>query len=150
MNTNRLFSERLTFYDENNDREVTDLSRIAFKITTKDTRRSVSIMADRCGGVVSFAVVKSHAGKELQRFQSHSDDQVSVVQSELRNDKEISHQFEIESEEYIELKRRVVHSILSANSQKSYGLVSIRDGVDILDLANYCTGQVSAALIADD
>jgi predicted dehydrogenase len=150
VNTNRLFSERLTFYDENNDREVTDLSRIAFKITTKDTRRSVSIMADRCGGVVSFAVVKSHAGKELQRFQSHSDDQVSVVQSELRNDKEISHQFEIESEEYIELKRRVVHSILSANSQKSYGLVSIRDGVDILDLATYCTGQVSAALIADD
>jgi predicted dehydrogenase len=151
VNTNRLFSERLTFYDENNGRKVTDLSRVAFKITTKDTKRSVSIMADRCGGVVSFAVVKSHAGKELQRFQSHSADQVSMIQSQLRDDKEISHQFDIESEEYLELKRRIVKSILSTNnSQKSFGLVSVQDGIDILKLADYCSGEINAALETDD
>ncbi len=150
VNTNRLFSERLTFNDENNSRKVTDLSRVAFKITTKDRRRSVSIMADRCGGVVSFAVVKSHAGKELQRFQSHNADHVSMIQSQLRDDMEISHQFDIESEEYLELKRRIVKSILSTNSQKSFGLVSVRDGVDIMELADYCSGEINAALKPDD
>ena len=150
MNTNRLFSERLQFYDENNGTTVTDLSRVAFKITTKDSKRSVSIMADRCGGIVSFAVVKSRAGKELQRFQSHDEHQVSMVQSELREDKEISHQFLIESEEYLELKRRVVKCILSANSPKSFGMVSIRDGVDILELANYCIIEINSVLKVDD
>lgn len=150
VNANRLFSERLTFYDENNNCKVTDLSRVAFKITTKDTRRSVSIMADRCGGVVSFAVVKSHAGKELQRFQSHNEDQLSMIQSQLNVDTESSRQFDVESEEYLELKRRVVTCILSANSPKSLGLVSIRDGVDILELANYCIIEINSALKVDD
>jgi hypothetical protein len=150
VNTNTLFSERLQFYDENNGTTVTDLSRVAFKITTKDGKRSVSIMADRCGGIVSFAVVKSRAGKELQRFQSHDEHQVSMVQSELREDKEISHQFVIESEEYLELKRRVVKSILSSDSQRSLGLVSILDGIHIMALANYCSIEINAVLKVED
>ncbi|KAL3756720.1 hypothetical protein ACHAWU_005412 [Discostella pseudostelligera] len=150
VNTNRLFSERLKFYDEGNGTTVTDLSRVAFKITTKDRKRSFSIMADRCGGVFSFAVIKSHAGKELQRFQSHDEHQVSMVQSELREDKEISHQFLIESEEYLELKRRVVKSILSSDSQRSLGLVSILDGIHIMALANYCSIEINTVLKAED
>lgn len=150
VNTNRLFSERLTFYDENHDNTVTDFSRVAFKITTKNRRQSVSIMADRCGGIVSFAVVKSHSGKDLQRFQSLDEDQVSMVQSDLREDKEISKQAVIESEEYLELKRRVVKRMISVESLRSLGLVSIRDGIEIMELANYCTIEINAILKADD
>mmetsp|Transcript_15652 Transcript_15652/g.33896 ORF Transcript_15652/g.33896 Transcript_15652/m.33896 type:complete len:595 (+) Transcript_15652:20-1804(+) len=149
VNTNRLFSEKQTFYNKSNGNKVTDFSRVAFKITTKK-RRSASIMADRCGGLVSFAVVKSHTGKELQRFQSHDEDQVSVVQDELREDKEIMQQFIIESEEYLELKKRVVKSILSGDASKSSGLVSIQNGIDVMALADYCTIEINDVLKAED
>jgi len=148
VNTNRLFSEKQTFYNKNTGKELTDFSRVAFKITTKNGS-SVSVMADRCGGLISFAVVKSHTGKELQRFQSHSEDQASMVQDELREDKEIMHQFTIESEEYLELKKRVVKSILGGYGSKSSGLVSIQDGIDVMILADYCTVEINAVLKAD-
>ncbi|KAL7530872.1 hypothetical protein ACHAXR_007227 [Thalassiosira sp. AJA248-18] len=149
VNTNRLFSERQIFYNRSSGNTWTDFSRVAFKITTK-RGRSVSVMADRCGGLVNFAVVKSHIGKELQRFQSHDVDQVSMVEDELREDKEISHQFIIESEEYLELKKRVVRSITSGNAGKSSGLASVQDGIDVMALADYCTKEINAVLEVED
>ncbi|KAL7550746.1 hypothetical protein ACHAWF_013964 [Thalassiosira exigua] len=144
VNTNRLFSEKQTFY-KTNGKELIDLSRVAFKITTVKGR-SVSVMADRCGGLVSFAVVKSHSGKELQRFQSHDEGEASIVQHELDEDKEILNQFIIERESYLELKTRLVKRILSGNTRKSPGILSIQDGIDVLALADYCTKEINAVL----
>lgn len=146
VNSNRLFSEKQIFHNKTTGEELTDFARAAFKITLKN-RRSVSVMADRCGGLVSFAVVKSHSGKELRRFQSHNEAQVKAVQDELRGDTEIRHQYIIEDKEYLELKKRVVMSI--SGSKKPSGLVSIQDGIDILALADYCTTELNAALKAD-
>jgi hypothetical protein len=107
-------------------------------------------MADRCGGIVNFAVVKSHTGKELQRFQSHDESQVLVLQSELREDKDISRQFIIESDEFMEMKKRIVRNILGGDSRRYLGLASIQDGIDIMALADYCTAKINAVLTAED
>ncbi|KAL3826999.1 hypothetical protein ACHAXA_000063 [Cyclostephanos tholiformis] len=146
VNTKRVFSERKTFYNTESGVRLTDFSRVAFKITTKN-RKSTSVMADRSGGLINFAVVKSHTGKELQRFQSHDEGQILMLRSELREDKDISHQFIIESDEFLELKKRVVRSILD---RKYLGLASIQDGIDVMALADYCTTKLNAALMAED
>ncbi|KAL9180423.1 hypothetical protein ACHAXT_008393 [Thalassiosira profunda] len=148
VNTNRLFSEKQAFYNRNDGTESTDFSRVAFKITTRQ-RRSVSVMADRCGGLVSFAVVKSHTGKEVQRFESHDEDQASALREELRADAEISQQCTIERDEYLELKRRIVKRIFSGDGSRTLGLVSIHDGVEILALADYCLREINAVLKTD-
>lgn len=148
VNTNRLFSEKQTYYDTGGGSGVTDFSRAAFKISTTNGR-SVSVMADRCGGLVSFAVVKSHTGMELRRFPSLSEEEAAAVQEELREDKEIDRQFVIEREEYLELKRRVVESILGGDSSATSGLVSIRDGIEVMRLADYCTAEINAVLKVD-
>ena len=148
VNTKRVFSERQSYNTESGTK-VTDFSRVAFKITTKN-RRSASVMADRCGGIVNFAVVKSHTGKELQRFQSHDESQVLMLRSELREDKDISRQFIIESDEFMEMKKRIVRNILGGDSRRYLGLASIQDGIDIMALADYCTAKINAVLTAED
>ncbi len=107
-------------------------------------------MADRCGGLVSFAVVKSHTGKELQRYQSHDEKQTSMIQSELLEGKEIARQCIIESDEYLELKKRMIESILSEGTRRRLGLPSIQDGIDVMELADYCTSEINAVLKVED
>ena len=146
VNTNKLFSEKQTFCNSANGSELTDFSRVAFKIITKKGR-SVSIMADRCGGMVSFAVVKSLAGKEIQKFLSSNGALASRIENELRRDNEIIHQFTIEGEDYMELKRRVVGSILGEDTAAiSLGVISIQDGIEVLRLSNYCTKEIESVL----
>ena len=109
-------------------------------------------MGDRCGGLVSFAVVKSRTGKELQRFQSHDQAQVSVVQDELRGEHgEIADQFIIGREEYLEMKKRLVNRILSGDARsKPSWMVSIQDGIDIMALADYCNIEINAVVKVED
>jgi predicted dehydrogenase len=146
VNTKPVFSERKTFYNTESGVNMTDFTRVAFKITTKN-RKSTSVMADRSGGLVNYAVVKSHTGKELQRFQSHDEGQVVMLRSELREDKDIPHQFIIESDEFLELKKRVIRSILD---RKYLGLASIQDGIDVMALADYCTTKINTELAVED
>mmetsp|Transcript_23109 Transcript_23109/g.34331 ORF Transcript_23109/g.34331 Transcript_23109/m.34331 type:complete len:107 (-) Transcript_23109:60-380(-) len=105
-------------------------------------------MADRCGGVVSFAVVKSIAGKEIKKFLSPDGDSASRIEHELRRDTEMMHQFTIEGEDYMELKRRVVDSILGkgGDSKSSRSVISIQDGIEVLRLSNYCTQEIESVL----
>ena len=104
-------------------------------------------MADRCGGMVSFAVVKSLAGKEIQKFLSSNGALASRIENELRRDNEIIHQFTIEGEDYMELKRRVVGSILGEDTAAiSLGVISIQDGIEVLRLSNYCTKEIESVL----
>ena len=144
VNTNTLFSEKQTFSDKANGGELSDFSRIAFKIITT-SGRSASVMADRCGGMVSFAVVKSLAGKEIKKFLSPDEDSASRIEHELRRDTEMMDQFTIEGEDYMELKRRVVDSILGYDIAKSSrSVISIQDGIEVLRLSNYCTKEIES------
>jgi len=147
VNANKLFSEKQTFCNKANGIEVSDFSRVAFKIVTTNGR-SVSVMADRCGGVVSFAVVKSIAGKEIKKFLSPDGDSASRIEHELRRDTEMTHQFTIEGEDYMELKRRVVDSILGkeGDSKSSRSVISIQDGIEVLRLSNYCAQEIESVL----
>ncbi|KAL7499242.1 hypothetical protein ACHAWT_010162 [Skeletonema menzelii] len=147
VNTNKLFSEKQTFFNKTNGIEVSDFSRVAFKIMTTNGR-SVSVMADRCGGMVSFAVVKSIAGKEIKKFLSPDGDSASRIEDELKRDTEMMHQFTIEGEDYMELKRRVVDSILGKedDSKTSRSVISIQDGIEVLKLSNFCTNEIESAL----
>lgn len=147
VNTNRLFSEKVTFHNRANGDRVEDLARVAFKITTKKGK-SMSVMADRCGGLVSFAVVKSSKGEEIQRFQSLDERGVMTVEKELKDDTEMMHQFVVESEDYLELKRRIVKAIM-VDDVTATGVVSIHDGVKIMVLSDYCANEINAVLTLD-
>lgn len=150
VNTNCIFSERHTVRRDNGNQQQTDYSRVAFKITTRN-RRSTSVMADRCGGLVSFAVVKSHTGKEIQRYQSHDDRQILLLRSEMRENHDLSQDFIIHRDEYLELKRRVITSILGNQPHKKYpGLASLQDAIDVMILADYCTNRINEVLKAKD
>lgn len=150
VNTNCIFSERQTVRIDDGNKQRTDYSKVAFKITTRN-RRSTSVMADRCGGLVCFAVVKSHTGKEIQRFQSHDERQIALLRSEMRENHDISHAFIIHRDEYLELKRRVVISILGNQTRKRYpGLASIQDAIDVMILADYCTNRINEVLKVKD
>jgi hypothetical protein len=147
VNTNRLFSEKVTFHNRANGDRVEDLARVAFKITTKKGK-SMSVMADRCGGLVSFAVVKSSKGEEIQRFQSLDERGVMTVEKELKDDTEMMHQYVVESEDYLELKRRIVKAIM-VDDVTATGVVSIHDGVKIMVLSDYCANEINAVLTLD-
>lgn len=150
VNTNCIFSERQTVRTDNENQQRTDYSRVAFKITTKN-RRSTSVMADRCGGLVCFAVVKSHTGKEIQRFQSHDDRQIVLLRSEMRENHDLSQNFIIHRDEYLELKRRVIISILGNQTRKRYpGLASIQDAIEVMILADYLKIRIDAVLKVKD
>jgi hypothetical protein len=146
VNTNRLFSEKATFVDSSNGERVVDLIRVAFKITTR-RGKTVSVMADRCGGLNSFAVVKSHRGEELQRFQSLTEGKILECERRLKEDKGLIPNFVVEKEDYLELKRLVVEDILSKGGVKNErGLLTIRDGVDVMMLAEYCSVEIDKVL----
>jgi len=149
VNTNPLFSEQQTYQNQKTGKEKSDYSRVAFKITT--TRgKSVSIMADRCGGLVSFAVVKNHTGQELRRFPSHTNVQTARVRDELSEGKDMMRQYIVESEEYLELKNRVVKHVRSADARRPAGTASIQDGINVMALADYCATKIAAVLGAED
>ena len=148
VNTNKLFSEKQTFCDKSNGKELSDFSRIAFKIVTTNGR-SVSVMADRCGGIVSFAVVKSIAGKEIRKFLSPLGDDASRIEHELMHDTKTLHQFTIEFEDFKEMKRRVLACITGKENgglMPSKSVVSIKEGIEVLRLSNYCTNEIESIL----
>ena len=151
VNTNRLFSEKVSFVNDNG-KSITDLIRVAFKITTK-RGKTVSVMADRCGGVVSFAVVKSPQGEELRRFQSMTEGQMIECERRLRKEKTMHPNFVVEKDEYVELKQRVVEDIQCNNSsieKRDMSLLTILDGVDIMMLGEFCSLEIDNVLRLDE
>lgn len=143
VNTNRLFSEKTTL--KSGSESIIDLIRVAFKITTKKGK-TVSVMADRCGGLVSFAVVKSHRGEELKRFQSLTEGQVAECEGRLKREQILVPNFIIEKDEYVELKRRVVDRINSNDQIGEVDILSIQDGVDVMMLAEHCSIEINKVL----
>ena len=147
MNTNPLFTEEASFVNSDGQK-MKDLIRVAFKITSKKGK-TVSVMADRCGGLLSFAVVKSHRGEELKKFQSMTTRQVLECEGHLKREGSLIPNFIVEKDDYLELKRRVVENIIINDGDTQNpegGLLSIGDGIDVMMLAEYCSVQIDNAL----
>lgn len=149
VNTNKLFSERETIWKPGtvlpDPVYITDFVRIAFKITTKDGK-SVSVMGDRCGGNVSFAVVKDAKGSEVQKFEVPDAATMKKVEEQVKADPEMMPYFFVQSDDYQELKDRVVKSTLDGSD--ATGVATIGIAIEALRLAEYGTEKMNAALDA--
>eukprot|EP00559_Dactyliosolen_fragilissimus_P004029 CAMPEP_0184859358 /NCGR_PEP_ID=MMETSP0580-20130426/4360_1 /TAXON_ID=1118495 /ORGANISM="Dactyliosolen fragilissimus" /LENGTH=508 /DNA_ID=CAMNT_0027355955 /DNA_START=63 /DNA_END=1589 /DNA_ORIENTATION=+ len=147
VNKSPLFSEQVTVWKEGtsmpNPEYITDFSRVAFRITTKEGT-SVSVMADRCGGNVSFAAVKGDNGEQVQKFEFPDSDTMARVDELIKNDPEMMPYFFVQSDDYAELKNRVVDATL--NGTNAEGVATIQIGIDALKLAEYSTKELRAAL----
>ena len=81
------------------------------------------------------------------KFLSPDEKHVSRIENELRRDHEMMHQFTIEGDDYMELKRRVVGCILGEDiTAMSSRVISIKDGIEVLKLANFCTKEIESVL----
>eukprot|EP00592_Proboscia_alata_P000351 CAMPEP_0194377734 /NCGR_PEP_ID=MMETSP0174-20130528/32253_1 /TAXON_ID=216777 /ORGANISM="Proboscia alata, Strain PI-D3" /LENGTH=380 /DNA_ID=CAMNT_0039159289 /DNA_START=329 /DNA_END=1471 /DNA_ORIENTATION=+ len=149
VNTNKLFSEKETIWKPNtvlpDPVYMSDFVRVAFKITTKDGN-SVSVMADRCGGNVSFAVVKDAKGVEVEKFEVPDAATMIKVDKLCEADPEMMPYFFVQSDDYQELKDRVVSSIEKGVDAK--GVATIGIAIEALRLAEYGTEKINAQLDA--
>lgn len=150
VNTGALFSQKLTVWQPGtampNPKYITDFSRCAFKITTTKGK-SISVMADRCGGNVSFAVVKDANGMEVKKFEFPDDQLMKKVSAMIKEDPEMMPYFFIQSDDYLELKKLVVNSLLD-NSPPAEEIATIDTAIEALRLAEYCTEKLESALKA--
>ena len=147
VNTGTLFSQKLTVLKPDasmpNPEYVTDFSRCAFKITTTNGT-SVSVMADRCGGNISFAVVKDANGAEVRKFEFPDEELLAKVNSKIKEDPEMMPYFFIQSDDYLELKNRVVNSMV--DGVVASDVATIDTAIEALRLAEYCTEKLDSAL----
>jgi len=149
VNTDKLFSEQVTIWKPGtslpNPVYIVDFSRVAFKITTK-AGTNVSLMADRCGGNDSFAVVKDVLGKEVKRFDYPDPETAALIDEKVAKDPQMMPYFLVQSDDYKELKDRVVNATLDSRSEGPEGVATITVGIEALKLAEYATDQLNKAL----
>jgi predicted dehydrogenase len=147
VNKSRLFSEKLRIRipdsPNTNPQYISDFSRIAFKITTK-AGKTVSVMADRCGGNVSYAIVKDETGKEVNKFEFPDPKFAAKVEQLSNADPEMMPYFFVQSDDYLELKRRIVNSYLKGINAP--GIATIDVAIEALKLAEYGTEAINKAL----
>jgi len=150
VNTNALFTQKLTVWQHGttmpNPKYITDFSRCAFKITTLKGK-SISVMADRCGGNISFAVVKDSSGAEVKKFEFPDQELLQKVDLSVKEDPEMMPYFFIQSDDYLELKNLVVESILG-DSNAANEVATIDTAIEALRLAEYCTQKLESAVNA--
>ena len=87
VNTSSIFTEQLTVWVPGttvpNEKYITDFSRIGFSVTTKKGT-TVSVMADRCGGNISFAKVLDKRGVEIEKFEFPDEETQAKVAKQVR------------------------------------------------------------------
>jgi hypothetical protein len=132
LNTDNLFTEQLTIGG------YTDFSRIGFTVTTK-TGASVSVLADRCGGNVSYASVQDGDDVQVERFEFPDKEQQKRLEIQCAEDPEMMPYFFIQSDDYLTLKNLVIDSTLE--HQLAQGVATIQIGIDALKLAEYFTEE---------
>lgn len=147
VNTSSLFTEQLTVWVPGttvpNEKYITDFSRIGFSVTTK-SGTSVSVMADRCGGNVSYAKVMDKRGVEIEKFEFPDAETQDKVAKQCAEDPEMMPYFFVQSDDYLVLKDRVIRSAL--NNEVAEGIATIDIGVEALMLAEYFTEETKKAL----
>lgn len=137
------YSEKLTL-EGPNGQSYTDFSKIRFSVTTKTTGNRVSVMADRCGGNVSYALVSDKDGKEIEKFEFPDAATQTKVEKQAAADPDMMPYFFVQSDDYLELKNRVVDA--AAAGKVAEGVATIRIGVEALKLAEYGTDVLSKTL----
>ena len=149
VNSSKLFSEKVSVWKPGtslpNPEYITDFSRCAFKITLTNGNL-VSVMADRCGGNVSFAVVKDEAGKEVERFEFPSPSELAQIEQQVASDPDMMPYFLVQRQDYLELKNRVVNAALDGTEAEGVATLSV--GIEAMKLAEYATGALDKAIHA--
>jgi predicted dehydrogenase len=147
VNKSKLFTEKLSVWVPGtvvpDEKYIADFSKIGFTVTTKDDK-SVSVMADRCGGNVSFASVKDGKGMEVEKFNFPDKETQKKVEKQCAADPEMMPYFFVQSDDYFVLKDRVVSSTLKKTVAE--GIATIEIGIEALKLAEYFTEEASEAI----
>merc|ERR1712032_1371247 len=100
----------------------------------------------RCGGNISFAVVKDGKGVEVKKFEVPDAATLKKVEEQVAADPDMMPYFFVQSDDYQELKDRVVTSIIKGVDAK--GVATIGIAIEALRLAEYGTEKINAALDA--
>jgi len=124
-------------------KEITDFSKIKFTVTTK-SNKSVSVMADRCGGNVSYASVLDARGQEVSKFEFPDPANIEKVNAQVAADPDMMPYFFVQSDDYWTLKTRVLDSMIKGEDAE--GLATIDVGIEAMKLAEYGTAQLMKAL----
>jgi len=147
VNKNKLFTESLTVWAPGtsmpNPTYITDFAKVGFTVTNK-SNQTVSVMADRCGGNVSFASVKDKSGAEIEKFEFPDAATQKKVDKQCADDPEMMPYFFVQSDDYWVLKERVVKSAL--NNVKAESIATIEIAIEALKLAEYFTKEINSAL----
>lgn len=144
LNTNKESTEKLSvLVPGTEDKYISDFSKIEFSVTTK-AGGSVCVMADRCGGNVSFASVKNGGGEEVEKFEFPDAETMKKVDAQCAEDPEMMPYFFVQSDDYLTLKNLVVNSVLDDKPAGSVATIQI--AIDALKLAEYFTEEAGNIL----
>lgn len=130
---------KLTLTGPSSGKSFTDFKEVAFEVTTTKGK-SVTVRADRCGGNVSFASVQDAKGKEMMKFEFPDVDEQKKVDELTKADPEMMPYFFVQSDDYDELKTRVVNSCLE--DKQAEGVATIKIAIEALKLAEYGTEKL--------
>lgn len=132
LHTDGMSTEQLTIGG------YTDFSRIGFSVTTK-SGNSVSVMADRCGGNISYASVRDSNNVEIEKFEFPDKEAQKKLEIQCAEDPEMMPYFFIQSDDYLTLKNLVIESTLEHKPAESVATIQI--AIDALKLAEYFTEE---------
>jgi len=150
VDTSKEVSEKLTIWQPGTSMPdpvyITDFSRVKFEITTKNGTK-VSVQANRCGGNVSRAEVRDSEGKELEQFEFPDAKKMEKVDAMVKADPEMMPYFFVQSDDYQELKDRVVGAhAKNVAGARAEGVATINVAIEALKLAEYGTEKLNTAL----
>lgn len=124
----------------------TDFSRIGFTVTTVDGI-SASVIADRCGGNISFASVQDANCMEIEKFEFPDKEAQKKLDIQCAEDPEMMPYFFIQSDDYLTLKNLVIDSTL--DNRLAENVATIQIAIDALKLAEYFTEESSKILVGE-
>ena len=123
----------------------TDFDKLKFSITTKEGK-SISILADRCGGDDSVGIATDADGKELVRFtMPDTEDAVQIKNAEKRLSGAMPY-FYVQDPDYSSLKQKVAAAMLDGSAPE--GVATIDIAVETLKLAEYLTPILQKQLLS--
>jgi predicted dehydrogenase len=136
-----------TLVGPSSGKEFTDMDKVKFTISTKQNK-SVSVVADRCGGTTSYAKVEdAESGAELFRHSMPDDDDLlHVAQLEKQYPGAMPYFFS-QDPDYLTLKQRVGAYCASRGATAAEGVATIDIAVETLRVAEYLTPLLQKQLL---
>ena len=122
----------------------TDFDKLKFSITTKEGK-SISILADRCGGDDSVGISTDADGKELVRFiMPDTEDATQIENAEKRISGAMPY-FYVQDPDYSALKQQVAVAMIEDSAPE--GVATIDIAVETLKLAEHLTPILQKQLL---